>query len=115
MPARWILVALSLAVVLTAGCDRANKGADEPWVATPALALETLSAKPIFYNAAARNWLVSRRPDLLENDDRGRDSKRADSFAQAVQEPKLFRQLDRQQRFQTLLLVGDPSESRPLL
>ena len=34
---------------------------------------------------------------------------------QAVQNPKLFRQLDRQHRFDTLLLVGDPSQYRPLL
>jgi predicted Zn-dependent protease len=43
------------------------------------------------------------------------DSLRVRSFSQAVQNPKLFRQLDRQERFDKLLLVGDPSQYRPLL
>jgi tetratricopeptide (TPR) repeat protein len=43
------------------------------------------------------------------------DSERSRAFPQAVQNPKIFRQLDRQYRFDALLLVGDPSEYRPLL
>ena len=34
---------------------------------------------------------------------------------QAVENPKLFRQLDRQYRFDALLLIGDPSQYRQLL
>jgi tetratricopeptide (TPR) repeat protein len=36
-------------------------------------------------------------------------------MAQAVQNPKLFRQLDRQEHFDALLIAGDPNQSRPLL
>ena len=36
-------------------------------------------------------------------------------MAQAVQDPKLFRQLDRQLRFDAVLLVGEPAQARPLI
>jgi tetratricopeptide (TPR) repeat protein len=102
-------------LVFCAGCDQSERGAKEPWVGSPALALETLSAKPLYYNGPARPWLVARKPELLEPDDRGKESARGDTFAQATQNPKLFRQLNRQQPFAAVLLVGDPSQYRPLL
>jgi tetratricopeptide (TPR) repeat protein len=74
-----------------------------------------LSSKSLYFNAAARPWLLDQRPDLLTAEDRDNHSARTRSFVQAVQNPKLFRQLDRQHRFDTLLLVGDPSQFRPLL
>jgi tetratricopeptide (TPR) repeat protein len=82
---------------------------------TPMLAIDALRAKSLYYNGAARPWLLARRPDLLQADDTGAQSARGRSFAQAVQNPKLFRQLDRRNRFDTLLLIGDPSQYRPLL
>ncbi len=88
---------------------------ENPLVRTPVLALETLTAQSLYYNAAARPWLLAQRPELLTPEDRDDLSARTRSFIQAVQNPKLFRQLDRQHRFDTLLLVGNPSQYRPLL
>nr|MDQ3624614.1 hypothetical protein [Verrucomicrobiota bacterium] len=86
-----------------------------PQITTPVLALEGLSAKILYYNSAARPWLLAMRGDLLTPEDREDRSERVRDFAQAVQNPKLFHQLDRKYRFDTLLLVGDPSQYRPLL
>jgi tetratricopeptide (TPR) repeat protein len=112
---RHLVILLLGALAPLTGCEKADKEARLPWVATPELALEKINSTPVFYSPAARRWLLEKRPDLLEADDRGKDSERSKSFAQAVEDPRLFRQLDRQQRFSTLLLTGDPSESRPLL
>src|SRR3954469_2574649 len=95
--------ALFLLVVLFAACQHRDPTADAPWVSTPELALAQVQARPVFYNAPARPWLLTKRPELLEDDDRGTDSQRALGYVQAVQNPKQFRQLDRQQRFATLL------------
>jgi hypothetical protein len=105
-------------LVLIAGLFLLIRGANppsSPQLVTPTLALEGLSAKSLYYNAAARQWLLKQRPELLTEEDRAADSERTRNFIQAVQNPKLFRQLDRRYRFDTLLLVGDPSQSRPLL
>ncbi|MGV3532383.1 MAG: hypothetical protein ACO1QR_08425, partial [Chthoniobacteraceae bacterium] len=88
---------------------------ENPLVTTPTLALANVEKGSLYYNAAARPWLVAQRPDLLGPEDRDPASERTRAFVQAVQNPKLFRQLDRQHRFDTLLLVGDPSQYRPLL
>ena len=86
-----------------------------PLLESPVLALEGLQAKALYFNGGARPWLLARRPDLVTAEDRDDQSARTRSFAQAVLVPKLFRQLDRQFRFDTLLFVGDPSQFRPLL
>lgn len=86
-----------------------------PLLTSPALALEALQAKSLYYNGPAWPALRERRPDLLGEDGQRLDSARVRSFTQAVQNPRLFRQLDRQERFDKLLLVGDPSQYRPLL
>lgn len=88
---------------------------DDPLVTTPRLALEILTAKSLYFNGAARPWLLAQRPDLLTAEDRDERSDRGRAFPQAVANPKLFRQLDRQHRFDTLLFVGDPSQYRTLL
>jgi tetratricopeptide (TPR) repeat protein len=88
---------------------------DDPLVTTPRLALEALTANSLYFNAAARPWLLAQRPDLLTPEDRDERSDRTRAFVQAVANPKLFRQLDRRHRFDTLLLVGDPSQYRTLL
>lgn len=108
-------VALLLVALGLAACHRSDPATDAPWVSTPELALAQVEARPVFYNAPARPWLQAKRPELLENDDRATDSQRALGYVQAVQNPKQFRQLDRQQRFATVLLVGDPSQYRPIL
>ncbi|HEY2344042.1 MAG TPA: hypothetical protein VGH90_13455, partial [Chthoniobacteraceae bacterium] len=69
----------------------------------------------LYYNADGRAALLAFRPELLTAEDKEANSERARSFVQAVQNPKLFRQLDRQYRFDTLFLVGDPSTYWPLL
>ena len=80
-----------------------------PLLDTPQLALASLQAKSLYYNARARPWLVSLRPDLLTAEDRDADSERSRMSEQSVQSPKLFWQLERRYRFDALLLVGDPS------
>lgn len=86
-----------------------------PLVVTPQLALEGVQSQSLYYNGLAWPWLMERRPDLVSEEDRVADSQRVRAFAQAPQNPKLFRQLDRQSRFDTLLLVGDPSNYQRLL
>lgn len=86
-----------------------------PVLETPVLALEGLRAKAVYFNGPARPWLLAQRPDLVTEADRDSQSERTRAFAQAVLVPKLFRQLDRQWHFDAVLLVGDPSQYRPLL
>jgi tetratricopeptide (TPR) repeat protein len=86
-----------------------------PQLTAPTLAISSLAAKSLYFNGPARPWLLAQRPDLLTEDDRNERSDRSRGLVQAVQNPQLFRQLDRRYRFDTLLLVGDPSLYRPLL
>lgn len=86
-----------------------------PLVFTPQIALEKLAAKSLYFNSLANPWLTEKRPDLLTAEDREPAGARSRAFAQATQSPKLFRQLDRQYRFDTLLLIGDPSNYQRLL
>jgi tetratricopeptide (TPR) repeat protein len=115
-PIRLAAVSAIALLLPLGGCGgkRAPKSNAE-WVTTPVMAVEGLQARLLFYNGPARPWLLQKRPDLLAEDDRARTSPKADAFAQAVQNPKLFRQLDRQHRFDAVLLTGDPSQARPLL
>jgi hypothetical protein len=87
----------------------------DPLLETPRLALESLHATSLYFNGRARPWLLAQRPDLAAIEDHDELSKRSRGFVQAVQNPKLFWQLDRQYHFDALLLVGDPSEYRALL
>jgi tetratricopeptide (TPR) repeat protein len=86
-----------------------------PLLESPALLLEKVQAKTLYFNGPAYDWLRSRRPDLLPPEDRAGPTDRTRIFAQAVLAPQVFRQADRQQRFDTLLFLGDPSQYRPLL
>lgn len=114
--ARSVVLLLTGAALLTSGCGQ-GKGpvSKNPLVITPALALEAVPGKPLFYNGPALSWLQQKRQDLLSPEELQPMAPRSKAFAQAVQNPKLFRQLDRQHRFDSLLLVGDPSQYRPLL
>ncbi|MGB8169745.1 MAG: hypothetical protein WCF18_19750 [Chthoniobacteraceae bacterium] len=88
---------------------------ENPAFATPKLALETLKAGSLYFNGPAHPWLLAQRPELLTAEVRDPKSARSREFAQAAASPTLFRQLDRQHRFDTLLFVGDPSQYRTLL
>lgn len=87
----------------------------DPLVATPGIVCEQVQAQSLYFNGIATAWLEKMRPDLLKPQDRDSTSPRRRAFLQATQNPKLFRQLDRQYRFDTLLLVGDPSNYQRLL
>jgi len=87
----------------------------DPLLDTPELALQSLQAKALYFNGRARPWLLSKRPDLLTPEDHDENSARTRNFLQAVQNTKLFRELDHQYHFDVLFLVGDPSEYKPLL
>ncbi|MEA3208160.1 MAG: hypothetical protein QOE70_1217 [Chthoniobacter sp.] len=84
-------------------------------ITTPRLALESLTSTVLYFNGPALPWLVAQRPELLQPEDRDPRSDRARAFVQAVLNPKLFRQLDRRYRFDTLFLAGDPTQYRTLL
>ncbi len=112
---RVLAWAVAVCVGLVAGYFAMSRRAVDPLLGTPMLALEAASGKAVYFNAAAHPWLKTRRPDLLPPDAVDVESERVRSYVQAVENPKAFRQLDRQYRFDTLLLVGNPSEYRPLL
>jgi tetratricopeptide (TPR) repeat protein len=86
-----------------------------PLVRTPQIGFEQLQAKSLYYNGDARALILKYRPDLLPADDRGEVGPRYRGFAQATQEPRIFRLLDRQYRFDTILLIGDRSHFQLLL
>ncbi len=110
---RLILLAALLSL---AGCHSRPAGrSEEPWVISPIVALEALQAKALYYNGPAWAALLAKRPDLLAEDDRAVEAPKHRNFDQAAQDPDFFRRLDRQFRFDALLLVGDPSLYRPLL
>lgn len=108
-----ILAAAAICGVLTSviGCSKTK----DPLLSTPQIALQSLSAKALYFNGAAQPWLLASRPDLLTPEDRDARSGRSRAFAQAAAAPRLFRQLDRKDRFDTVLLVGDPTQYRALL
>lgn len=87
----------------------------DPLITTPQLALEHVQGRSLYFNGVGRAWMLKLRPDLLAPDDREDESARTRAFTQAPQSPKLFRQIDRQYRFDTVLLVGEPSNYRRLL
>ncbi len=114
---RRILLALAAVTILAAVIValRGSGRKPDPLLTTPTLALEVLQARSLYFNSVARPWLGEQRPDLLTAEDRDETSERARGLTQAVQNPKLFRQLDRRYRFDALLLTGDPSQFKPLL
>ncbi len=116
---RLLLIAGALLAVVAGWFEapilRAHFRHPNPLLETPVLALGELQAKALYFNRGARPWLLAQRPDLVTSEDRDEQSARTRDFAQAVLVPKLFRQLDRQFRFDALLFIGDPSQYRPLL
>ena len=100
-------------------------------LSVPSMAVDSLSAKALYFSPAARAYLLAHRPELVLHPSAsvsgtaagaapGKDSQEAEEdlalqFAQAAQEPDLWRQLARQFQFDTVLLTGEPGEYRPLL
>jgi tetratricopeptide (TPR) repeat protein len=119
--ARWkILIVVLLAAVMSGVAW--NWPEIETWlfppppvITTPQLACAEVQGRSIYFNSIALPGLEKFRPDLLTPEDRDPASSRRRAFVQAPQNPKLFRQLDRQFRFDTLVLVGDPSNYQRLL
>jgi tetratricopeptide (TPR) repeat protein len=118
---RWLVAFACLALVATGGWFGWKLWL-KPWlfppsplVMTPQIALESLQAKNLYFNGLAQPWLLKQRPELLTEDEKNENSATVRSFSQATQNPKLFRQLDRQTRFDTLLLLDDPSNYQRLI
>lgn len=118
---RLFLAALASLLVLTCGWQVWKRWVS-PWlfppnplVITPSLVLQGLTSKVLFFSNEARPWVLKLRPDLLAEEDREPDSNRSRAIRQANVNPKLFRQVDRQVRFDTVLLLGDPSGFQRLL
>ncbi len=111
---RWWAVLVSVVGMAVAWAAMGRRAVD-PVMGTPRLALEAVSGASIYFNAGALPWLRTLRPELVTEATRDPQGEMARNFARAMQLPKFFRQLDRQLRFDTLLLVGNPSEYRPLL
>ena len=113
--ARFVMPSLVVSIVLVAGgCQRQAS----PFLVTPVQALEYLAEKPakvVYFNGAAHAALVAANPPWLDPADREVRSERVRAMAQAVQTPKLFRQLDRQQHFDALILTGDSQQYKPLM
>lgn len=120
-PARWKIAILVLLIAVASGIVWQWPGIEArlfpppPAVTTPRLACAEVQARSLYFNGLALPWLEKLRPELLTAEDRDVASSRRRAFVQAPQNPKLFRQLDRQFRFDTLLLVGDPSNYQRLL
>ena len=110
----WLGLAAAACVLLVSGC-RSEK---DPLSSTPKLALEHLqgeSFKSVYFNGGAVAGVFAAWPSWLNEEDRAIRSPRVRAMAQAALSPKLFRQLDRQEHFDAVLLCGDPIQFKPLL
>jgi tetratricopeptide (TPR) repeat protein len=110
----WPILA-ALAIIVLWAIFLFSRDRVHPLVSSPDLILRQVNAKSLYYNAQARPFLISERPDMISAEERDERSAKTRGLIQAVQNPKLFRQLDRQYRFDAVLLIGDPSQYRPLL
>ncbi len=88
-----------------------------PELATPMLALAHLehlgNLKSLFYTPAATEFLQAHRREWGIGDADPEALTR--QFNAAAQDPKAWRALDRERRFDAVLLTGDPAGFRPLL
>ena len=111
--ATLLLIAVNLAI---GGYFLLRKPAKiSPEIATPMIAVERLQAKSLYFTPQARACLIADAPQILSPDDKDAQSERSIAFAQAAQNPGLWRRLDRQYHFDTILLSGDPATYYPLL
>ena len=110
----WLGLAAAACVLLVSGC-RSEK---DPSATTPQLALEHLQGaglNSVYFNGGAVAGVFATWPHWLKEEDRAVRSPRVRAMAQAALSPKLFRQLDRQEHFDAVLLCGDPIQFKPLL
>lgn len=84
-------------------------------LSVPSLAIDPLSAKSLYYTPAARDYLLAHRPELVPAENRSPDSEQTRLFAQATQDPVVWRKLAREHQFDTVLLTGEPGDYRPVL
>jgi hypothetical protein len=111
--ALWVVAVLVvLAVTLSlAGWLFWRPEAISEQLTSPGLLLQAIGQpRSLYFNGSAHPWLLRQRLDVLGAEDKNPLSARCREMAQAVQEPQLFRKLDRESRFDAVLLVGDPSE-----
>ncbi|MDP9292006.1 MAG: hypothetical protein M3O82_06570, partial [Verrucomicrobiota bacterium] len=103
---RWRVIALAVFAALAVGFAAWPRRAPEPLaLSTPAFVLDQIGVQTLFYNPAAAPSV----PVRLKN------TQRLAEFAPASRAPKLWRELDRQWRFDAVFLAGDPSQYRQLL
>lgn len=120
-PRTRVLLWAITAFVVSAGGTFLWKWANRPWrptnpdVLQPKAALAALKGPTTYCNQAARISMVGDLAKLLPEPARDMQSLFSRGMAQAVQDPRLFRELDRQSRFDEVWLVGDPSSYKPLV
>jgi hypothetical protein len=115
-----LLTALSIAILAGGGVwlwrwqHRAWRPSNAD-VLAPRVALAAVQGPKTYGNAPARSWLEKERPTLLPEPAHDPRSTFSRGMTQAVQDPRLFRELDRQVRFDEVWLLGDVSSYKPLL
>jgi tetratricopeptide (TPR) repeat protein len=105
------LVFLNLSVAayfLMRSPDEKHRAIHNPELTEPRWAVAAVRAHALFFTPAAKAELQAHKPELASDAD-------ARAFAQAMQNPALFRQLDHTRHFDAVLLCGDPSAYRALL
>ena len=114
------LLAMLLFGALLAGCPR--RETKNPLLIAPTFAAQELQKakragllKSLYWNNSARSWVQTEQLVELAPDERAGTSPRMRAFFQAAQDPQVFRRLDREERFDTIWLLGDPSGFKPLV
>lgn len=88
---------------------RGRREPEDPRLAREQLAIGRLQGVHyLFFAPGSHADLEAARPDLVA----GADER---AFAEAVQTPSIFRELDHRRQFDALLLSGDPTTYKPLL
>jgi tetratricopeptide (TPR) repeat protein len=105
-----VLVNLAIGVIFFFGKEKPRTD-----LSIPSQAVDALEAKSLYFSPAVRAYLVGHRPELVPAELKKPDSEQTLQFAQAAQDPTLWRKLARDLQFDTVLLTGEPGEYRPLL
>lgn len=103
---RWRLALLAIVVATgIAAIFWARRDVEPAALSQPLFGLGQFSGQTWYYNPAAERWV----PISLKN------ATRAVDFRRAARDPVLWRQLDRELRFDAVFLAGDPAGYRELL